>query len=827
MDVNNTGNIDLTNVSVSDPLLVNLTGPFGDNSQTGILNVGENWTYTGTYTVTQADLNDNGGGDGFINNTAIVDCNELDQESDSAEVLIEQNPAYGVSKIVIDVAGRGPEANTTSAGDIISYQINVTNYGNIDLTNLSVDDPLISLTGPVESLTTDGILKVGEYWIYTGNYTVTQSDLNSNYGGNGYINNMAAVDCDELDSQNDSVAVPIEQSPAYIIDKTVTDVAGKGSSANITKSGDIISYRIDVNNTGNIDLTNVSVSDPLLVNLTGPSGDNSQVGVLNVGENWTYTGTYTVTQADLNSNGGGDGFINNTATVDCDELGSQNDSVAVSIVQTSAYMIDKTVTDVSGNGSLANVTKAGDVISFQINVTNDGNLDLTNVSVGDSLINLTGPIESLNTDEVLEVSESWIYTGNYTVTQADLNSNGGGDGFINNTATVDCTELDPENDSVAVPIEKNPVCTIKKIVVDIAGNGPAGNISSAGDIIGFQVNVTNSGNIDLTNISVSDSLVNFTGPYGDVANFLLFQPAEIFRSVQNGDGVLSVGETWYYIGNYTVTQEDLNNNGGGDGFLNSTVTFISDETEPMNSSTIQYINDSGNESGNISPGIYIERNPNCSIYKSVLEVVNGENDAVNDAGDIIRYGVLVINEGNVELTGVSVNDPMISLVGPSESKTGDGVLEVGENWTYTGNYTVTHEDMDSNGGGDGDIDNTAIISCNELSNKTSSVEVQLIVPGDSSHGSGTGRARVVSGTAKNDEVNETPVKGNGTRIKFEEETEYVEENTGNYTVKPQTASEETAVESISKLGKIFWTVCLFIACLVIVFLYKRRPEDRK
>ena len=123
----------------------------------------------------------------------------------------------------------------------------------------------------------------------------------------------------------------LEQNPAYTIDKTVTNVAGKGPSGTVTKAGDVISYQVNVTNDGNIDLTNVSVTDPLLGTLTGPTGDNSPTGTLNVGEIWTYTGNYTVTQEDINSNGGGDGFINNTATVDCDELDPENDSVAVLI----------------------------------------------------------------------------------------------------------------------------------------------------------------------------------------------------------------------------------------------------------------------------------------------------------------------------------------------------------------------------------------------------------------------------------------------------------------------------------------------------------------
>ena len=37
----------------------------------------------------------------------------------------------------------------------------------------------------------------------------------------------------------------------------------------------------------------------------------------------------------------------------------------------------------------------------------------------------------------------------------------------------------------------------------------------------------------------------------------------------------------------------------------------------------------------------------------------------------------------------------------------DGLLDVGETWTYTAAHTVTQAELDSNGGGDGDIDNMA------------------------------------------------------------------------------------------------------------------------
>ena len=53
-----------------------------------------------------------------------------------------------IDKIVTDVAGKGPAGNATAAGDVISYQINVSNVGNVDLTNVMLMITLINLTGP-------------------------------------------------------------------------------------------------------------------------------------------------------------------------------------------------------------------------------------------------------------------------------------------------------------------------------------------------------------------------------------------------------------------------------------------------------------------------------------------------------------------------------------------------------------------------------------------------------------------------------------------------------------------------------------------------------
>ena len=102
----------------------------------------------------------------------------------------------------------------------------------------------------------------------TGTYTVTQADIDDNGGGDGDIDNTATADSDQTEPESDSAAVPLAQSPALTIEKTVTGVdADTTPPFLVDAAGDVISYSILVTNTGNQTLTGVSVSDPRIANL--------------------------------------------------------------------------------------------------------------------------------------------------------------------------------------------------------------------------------------------------------------------------------------------------------------------------------------------------------------------------------------------------------------------------------------------------------------------------------------------------------------------------------------------------------------------------------
>ena len=172
-----------------------------------------------------------------------------------------------------------------------------------------------------------------------------------------------------------SAAVPINQLPSYTIVKAVTDVDGAGPGGSVDAAGDWISYQIVVTNTGNVTLTDVTLSDPLLAGtngtLSGATESATTDTLLQVDETWTYTGTYEVQQADLDNNGGGDGDIDNTATADSNETGPSSDSEEQSIDYSPGIAIDKTITSVTdSNGKLVGVMSLGDVHKaiFQANI---------------------------------------------------------------------------------------------------------------------------------------------------------------------------------------------------------------------------------------------------------------------------------------------------------------------------------------------------------------------------------------------------------------------------------------------------------------------------
>lgn len=119
--------------------------------------------------------------------------------------------------------------------------------------------------------------------------------------------------------------------------------------------------------------------------------------------------------------------------------------------------------------------------------------------------------------------------------------------------------------------------------------------------------------------------------------------------------------------------------------------------------------------------------PSMNVVKSGT-LNDDDGNAGLTAGDSITYSLVVDNTGNVSLTGVVVTDPLASLALTSGDTANPGVLDPDEVWTYSASYILTALDISGSGGGDGDIDNTAVVDTNQLPDQPASASVTLTVP---------------------------------------------------------------------------------------------------
>jgi gliding motility-associated-like protein/uncharacterized repeat protein (TIGR01451 family) len=179
------------------------------------------------------------------------------------------------------------------------------------------------------------------------------------------------------------------------------------------KVGDVITYTFAVTNTGNMVLTNVVVTDPMIgLTITG-----NPIATLAVGASSSVIkGTYTITQADIDA-----GKVVNTA------LATAKDPKGNDVTDVSGTAVNNntpTTTPLTQNPSILivksatteNYTNVGDILTYTIKVTNNGNVTLYQVLVTDPLTGLSTTIEKL------EPGISKDYEQFYSVTQSDIDN---------------------------------------------------------------------------------------------------------------------------------------------------------------------------------------------------------------------------------------------------------------------------------------------------------------------------------------------------------------------------------------------------------------------
>ena len=403
--VENTGNVQMTGVAISDAKL--------DAAATCLattLAPGATTSCSGEHTITQTDI-DAGG----VPNSATVSGNPPTGPATTSPPSTANTPIAAAPALTLD---KQAPVGSLTVGTPISYTVIATNSGNITQSNVVVSDPMLT-----PGSTTCVSLAPGATCTLTGTYTVQQSDVDA-----GKIENTASVSSVQVTTPvTDKVSTPIAAAPALTLDKQ----APVGSLT----VGTPISYTVIATNSGNTTQSNVVVSDPMLT-----PGSTTCVS-LAPGATCTLTGTYTVQQSDVDA-----GKIENTASVSSVQVTTPvTDKVSTPIAAAPALTLDKQ----APVGSLT----VGTPISYTVIATNSGNTTQSNVVVSDPMLT-----PGSTTCVSLAPGATCTLTGTYTVQQSDVDA-----GKIENTASVSSVQVTtPVTDKVSTPIAAAPALTLDK-----------------------------------------------------------------------------------------------------------------------------------------------------------------------------------------------------------------------------------------------------------------------------------------------------------------------------------------------------------------------------
>ncbi|WP_418057500.1 sortase domain-bontaining protein [Pimelobacter simplex] len=419
--VENTGNVTMTNVAIADALPgLSPTSPL----QVATLAPGASTTFTATYVVTQADVDEGG----EVHNSATAkgkgpDGAQLTSEPDTTDTdLVEADPGLSIDKTAL--LADANDNDVADKGEVITYSFLVENTGNVTMHGVAIDDPMpgLSATTPASVAT----LAPGASVVFTATYTVRQSDVDAG----GSVSNAATAggtapggeEITSVPDETDTSIVP--GTPGLAIDKlsALDDTNGNGKA----DLGEEITYTFEVENTGNVTATDVEVTDPEVTGITPASATMAP------GETVTFTADpYVVTQGDID-----DGVVHNVAAVegklppnagggkvgseDVDEVDTIVAHPDVSVVKESELTVDA-----------ATLGKADvdDVITYTFTVRNDGGATAFDVSVADALPGLSAVSPASLAS--LAPGQTATFTATYTVKRADVKRGG-----IDNTASV-------------------------------------------------------------------------------------------------------------------------------------------------------------------------------------------------------------------------------------------------------------------------------------------------------------------------------------------------------------------------------------------------------
>ena len=401
-------------------------------------------------------------------------------------------------------------------------------------------------------------------------------------------------------------------------------------------AGDTVTYTYELLNNGDVTLTPSVVNDDRL----GAIDCRARPGA---GRRRNLYGDYTLTQADIDA-----GEVVNVATGTASTM--QNTPVVSNEAQ-ETVPIEAAPSLVLTKTAVPNGLSAGDTIGYQYEVTNAGNVDVSGVSVTDNKI--TSPSVVTCSDTVLVPGQTTTCTATYTITAANVSA-----GNVTNVATAGGTTTDghhvvsaPKSTTVTIP--PVPPAPSPRLAVQKSGLlHTTGAQPKPGDTIGYSYVVTNTGNVTVSNIAVSDPRAGLSAVTCPVTS-------------------LAPGGSTTCTATYKITQADIDaGHVANTAFATGSPSAGGTTTSPPSSADV--------------------RVPQFHELSLVKTSVPARTPAV--AGTNVTYDYAVTNSGNTTINHIRVIDLLPGLSAVSCQGT---TVAPGKTMNCSATYVVTQADVDN------------------------------------------------------------------------------------------------------------------------------------
>ncbi|QWF80688.1 DUF7507 domain-containing protein [Amycolatopsis sp. CA-230715] len=563
--VTNTGDVPLTNVTVTDPKTASCARTLPQ------LAAGASTEFTCTTTAPVA---------GGVNTATVTGTDQLGKQ-----VTASADAPVPVIAPAIDVT-KSADPATIHAGDKVTWTITVKNTGDSPLDPVKLTDDTTTACGR-----TLGALAPGATQTYSCTANPSKTTTNT-------------VTADGTDASGQHVtdtasATVTAINPGLTIEKS--------ADPKVVHAGDTVTFTITVTNSGDVPLTGVSVVDDRTPSCARTIGTLAPQGK----QTFTCTGTAPA-----------DDFTNTATASGKDPIGRETTVTADAVVDVihPAVAITKDATPTA--------VREGDTVTYAITVTNTGDVPLSNVRVADD-----------RTLACARTFDSLAPQGKQTYQCTTI---AGDEGFTN-TATV--TGTDPiGRDSTA---SDDATFTVQKPAVTIAKDVRGGPFRE-GDTVTYAITVTNSGDVPLTGVAVTDPLAP--------------------GCARTYSGTLAVNGTWTYECTGTAPADDFTN------------VATTNGTPP------------------VGPPVTATDDAKVSVIHPAIAITKDAAPAVVRAGDTVTFTITVTNTGDSPLSDVTVTDPVaascakhLGTLAPQGKQTYECTMVAGED-DFTNTASVTGSD---------------------------------------------------------------------------------------------------------------------------------------